>query len=431
MKRLNFSVVIAVLLLGFTVAGQDPTAAKGSLAGPGSVRQITLDEAKSLAAQKRGDNPMVKLAKLAADVAEYKRKQAQADYFPKIGSTFANMHFNKFMGQELQLARRTVGVPLMNKDFTLFATTVTQPVTPLLKVREAVKIMRADETLAKAKATAAEQSLSASVEKAYFDLLLTQKQQIISAATVRALDKRLQVASVSGADLAGMSDQETEVLEITKRSLELRSKEVELTAALNDLIGLPADTTLELALPITPIPPGPEVTIGEATARAETLNLAVIEAEQNVVKARAAKKLSQLEYVPDVAVIGGYSYQNALPLLPNDFSFVGVMATFNVFDFGKREHLIKERKTTLEMAETGLVLAKAAAAAQVKTSFYEVEKTRKILEITRRIVAAQPTTMVSYGSDAFVKRANAETEMIEAELAYRKAVAELKRLTGE
>jgi hypothetical protein len=32
------------------------------------------------------------------------------------------------------------------------------------------------------------------------------------------------------------------------------------------------------------------------------------------------------------------------------------MATLNVFDFGKRERTIKERKTQLEMAQTALTI---------------------------------------------------------------------------
>ncbi len=54
-------------------------------------------------------------------------------------------------------------------------------------------------------------------------------------------------------------------------------------------------------------------------------------------------------------MMGGYSYQdNLAPLLPHDFSFVGIVATYNVFDFGKREHTIKGASAQAEMAEIGL-----------------------------------------------------------------------------
>jgi outer membrane protein TolC len=86
----------------------------------------------------------------------------------------------------------------------------------------------------------------------------------------------------------------------------------------------------------------------------------VIEAQQTVEKARAATKVSKLDYVPDIAVIGGWAFQDdVVPLLPNNFGYVGVMGSYNIFNFGKREYSIKERGTQLKMARTALELTKA------------------------------------------------------------------------
>jgi outer membrane protein TolC len=96
---------------------------------------------------------------------------------PKIGSEFFNLHFNKFMGQTIQLARRAADLPLVNKDQTIFVATVTQPVTPLLKVRQAVRIARADEAIAEAKATQMLAQVAANIETIYFRLLVAQRRQ--------------------------------------------------------------------------------------------------------------------------------------------------------------------------------------------------------------------------------------------------------------
>ena len=126
----------------------------------------------------------------------------------------------------------------------------------------------------------------------------------------------------------------------------------ELTASLDLLLGYPLDEELELAIPDTQMQ---EISLKEAADKAMTSNIEVVEAEQTVVKARAASKLSKLDYVPDVAVLGGYAYNsNAIPLLPRDFSFIGIMGSYNLFDFGKREHTIKERNAQVSLAETAL-----------------------------------------------------------------------------
>src|SRR5262245_60301735 len=127
-------------------------------------KRITLTEAQARAAE----TPQARAARLSVDAAKYHRQAVAADYFPKIDSTFANVHFNKFMGEIIQVARRELAVPLLNKDQTIVAFTATQPITPLFKVKQAVNIARADEAIAQARATATSASVAGKVEQAYF-----------------------------------------------------------------------------------------------------------------------------------------------------------------------------------------------------------------------------------------------------------------------
>lgn len=53
--------------------------------------RITLAEAESRAT----DNPLARVAELQINADRNHRQQAEANYFPKIGSTFVNMHFKK------------------------------------------------------------------------------------------------------------------------------------------------------------------------------------------------------------------------------------------------------------------------------------------------------------------------------------------------
>ena len=148
------------------------------LAQSSGTQQITLTEAQAKAVSSgRGTD----IAQLAVDAARYHRKAVQADHFPKVEAFFANLHFNKFMGQTIELARRTAELPLFTKDMTIFAGTVTQPVTPIFKIRQAVAIARADEEIAKAKAAHLAAQLTAEVERTYFAVLISQRRQTGSA----------------------------------------------------------------------------------------------------------------------------------------------------------------------------------------------------------------------------------------------------------
>jgi outer membrane protein TolC len=393
-------VLAGLVVLCVSVAAQSP--------GPGTQR-ITLTEAqaKAVSSSKGSD-----LAQLAVDAARYHRKAVQADYFPKIESFFANLHFNKFLGETIQLARRTADLPLLSKDQTIFTATVTQPVTPLFKVRQAVEIARADEEIAKAKGAHLAAQLTAEVERTYFAVLIAQRRQAV-AETAVMLESGLRLTSTGTPPLGSLTERHTALLKASKELETINGELAELTRALNSMLGFDPDTVLDLA---APEPAAENTSLGEATQQALANSPEIIEAEQTVVKAKAATRLSKLDYVPDVAVIGGYVYETAVPLLPKDFSFIGVMASVNIFDFGKRERTISERKTQLAMAEATVNLVKSKVAANARKAFLDLERTRKIRDLTRQLSSRVPAS------------APLEAETFQAELDYRSAYRELRRV---
>jgi len=355
--------VLAAIVLGIRFLSPN------LLAQSEGIQRITLEQAQKQAQVQAGAQKMASLARLGIDVARYHRKAAQADYLPKVGAEFFNLHFNKFMGQRFELRNREATLPLVDKDQTIFVATVEQPVTPLFKVREAVRIARADEVIAEAKATQMLAQVAANIETLYFRLLVAQR---------RPADARL----------------------------------TELTQSLNTLIGYPMDTPLELA---APAPASDTFSLEEATQQALTNSPDVVEAEQTVVKAKAAVRLSKLQYIPDVAVIGGYSIQTAIPALPKDFSFIGFMASVNIFDFGKRENTINESEARLSMAEANLELVRMKVAANARNAFFQLQRNREIRNATLEVASV-------------TKNPKAEADMFQAELDYRAACQQLKQV---
>lgn len=86
------------------------------------------------------------------------------------------------------------------------------------------------------------------------------------------------------------------------------------------------------------------------------------------------------------------------------------------------------------MAETALELTKAKVAATVKTSYFEMDRSGQLSQLTHRLSAAISPEKVSYskdGSELAVSRAKVEVEMLQADLDYRQALARLRTLMGE
>src|SRR5271170_1187914 len=117
---------------------------------------ITLEEVQQKVAAS-DTNPMVRLGQLQIEVARQTLLGTKATFFPQIGSMFSNFHFNKFMGEKLEVVgplgnARSIGLPLVGQNQTLVTVTATQPITPLFQLRELYKINLADERIARAKA---------------------------------------------------------------------------------------------------------------------------------------------------------------------------------------------------------------------------------------------------------------------------------------
>jgi hypothetical protein len=86
------------------------------------------------------------------------------------------LHYSEFLGSVLSVQRPIAGstvqvpVPLLTQNQTLVAVTFVQPITPIFQVHQLVKIARADERIAMAKAGVpiARNTSDAKIQEAYF-----------------------------------------------------------------------------------------------------------------------------------------------------------------------------------------------------------------------------------------------------------------------
>jgi outer membrane protein TolC len=431
----HIAALTAFLMCGALLSAQDlGTASRERLLLPSREgRYITLDQAQQVASQ--ANTLVARLGQLEVEAARQVRLATRADYFPQIGTIFTNLHFNKFMGPEFVLRPRalggaTIGVPLFGQDQTFIAFNAIQPITSLFKVREAVAIARADEDIARAKTATAGATGASAVEKNYFDLLVAQHEVALAEARVRTASAGRLVASAALAT-ASVDRARSETREAERALGESLVRVKELTASLNELLGWPKETPLELELPA---PLGEQLSLQDAVGTSLRTSADVIEAEQNVRKAEAASTLSRLDYIPDVAVIGGYAIQvDVIPALPRDFTYIGMTGSYNIFDFGKREHSVKARSAQLQMARTAFELTRAKVAAAVKTTYLELERSRALKELARVGTTGTEIADVTHTDKLDVRTAQMQRsqEMLRLEYQHRQAYARLKAMMGQ
>ena len=162
-KRLSASALALMMIAVGTVRAQDPPLMRDGIEGeltatpseskpPQKARRITLDQVRQQRSVDPVSGPLARLGQLSIEAARQHRLGVQADYFPKLGATFANLHYSEFLGQVLSVRRPIQGtltqvpVPLLSQNQTFAAITFVQPITPLFQIHQAVRIARADET---------------------------------------------------------------------------------------------------------------------------------------------------------------------------------------------------------------------------------------------------------------------------------------------
>jgi hypothetical protein len=78
-------------------------------------------------------------------------------------------------------------------------------------------------------------------------------------------------------------------------------------------------------------------------------------------------------------------------------------------------------------------LTKAKVAAAVKSAYFELERSRQLNQLARRMVSSTRVVEASYNPDdpeVESARATMEADMFRTELEYRQAYAKLKALMG-
>jgi hypothetical protein len=109
----------------------------------------------------------------------------------------------------------------------------------------------------------------------------------------------------------------------------------DLTADLNDLLGLPGDDVLEVTE--AGLPELTEPARDQAYDQARARNGEFLAASETLEKSRHAVRAAKYEYIPDVTLFARHGYQDGAPFLEDHVGIVGAELTWNIFDWGKRK----------------------------------------------------------------------------------------------
>jgi outer membrane protein TolC len=312
---------------------------------------------------------------------------------------------------------------VINEDTALNTIAVVQPVTDLLKVRQGVKLARADQGIAQAQMEKGTRELLAGAEQLFWGILAAQR---IRAGMVAGS------AGVEELAKTGNVEARTALVQGQQALQEVNAQITDLTQQLNVLIDLPLCTRLELIA--SPLPVAPLKCADEAVALAVQSSPEIREAEENVNKARAAVAAAKLDYVPSIAVVGGYSNQTLADYIQPNIGFVGVMGTYTFIDWGKRRNTIREREQLIAMATLKVQQTEAEVAQKALKAFQDYEQSAGALQLAEQLVGLRKESLKTAAAADQLKAGKdlltAEVDAVKADLNQRIAYVKLMSLIG-
>jgi outer membrane protein TolC len=404
----------------------------------GNVTRLSLDEAKQ---RVLANSKLLQLAAENVTSKEYATRAAKADYFPQIIGASVMFHFNDDLGSVLQFGgkhfhgplgndfltvpSKTIAVPLVQQDSAFTTISAVQPLTALLKVRQGVRIARADEGIAQAQMEQGRRELLSGVEQLFWGLLAAQR---IQAGAVQG------VAGAEELVKAGLPEGKLALVQAKQGLQQVDNQVADLAEQLAILLDVPTCTQFELVEP--PPPLAPVNCADEAVGLALASSPEVREAQENIAKARAAVAAAKVDYLPNISLVGGWA-NNAGMIEPiqQNFGMIGLVGTYTFVDWGKRKHTIREREQLISMAILKVQSTQDQVRQKALKAFREYEESGKAYQLAGELVEARQAALKAAVNPADKFKAakdlaEAQLDFVKADLAQRIAYVKLMAIIG-
>ena len=417
------------------------------------IRHLTLTDAVHLAI---GQNRALKIARLKVTEQEHRKAGEHSAYFPTMTNESNALHITDLQFVEIPAGGFgfVAGIPIPAQAITLpqgkltlysSGTQLSQPLTQLIRIRQANRIAAAEVAISRDDLKKAENQVALDVHTLYFGILIArlqkqaaEQQSAYAGEHLRESEEDiLKGAALKIAEIQGRAN----LLESQQTVLTADLQLADLTTELNDLLGLPLDTRLELD---PTVPAGFDQRPLEEYVRAAWAEHPEISAaEEAVRKARAGVSAAKSAYIPDITAYARHSYQSGVPFLLRNFGTFGFHLAWEVFDFSKRREAVREREAQLAQAEENLRRLEDEVAVGIERSYNKVQRTRNLVQVANQVVKlrqeserlagnqlTQGVALISDRRQATAATYKAQADFLQASLGYLLAWAELEQAVG-
>ncbi len=418
------------------------------------VRKLSLKEAVELAISQ---NHSLRIARLKIVENEQKKAGEHASYFPSIkdhanaGDSTGVDHivipagtFGVVQGQ--LVPGNAVTIPQGLHYLLINEASISQPLTQLIRIREANRIAAAQVAISRADLKKAENQVAVDVHRLYFAVLTAELQKRAAEEQIAYAkqERKENTEGVRNGSMLRVSEiqGDTDVLQGQQALLTADLQATDLNTELDDLLGLPLNTKLDLQ-PIEAIGPDRRP-LEEYVQAAWSNNPEIASAEESIKQARAAVASAKSAFIPDITAYASETWQNGVAFILPNVGAVGVRLDYDVFDFGKRRAAVREHEAQLAQTEENLKRLKDDISAQVERTYNALERSKSLVAVADQVVAlrreserlshnqvTEGVVTVANTLEAASATYKSQVDLLQANLNYMLAWAELKQTIGQ
>ena len=325
-------------------------------------------------------------------------------------------------------------------------TQITQPLTALLKIRQVNDVAQAEVKASRAKEQLTGNDVALAVHQVYYKILIAQAHRSATEARIKASDdlqsERVEQVKFGSTLKQDLIDSRAQFLQAKQELLTTDLQLSDLKLKLNDLIGLPLATALDLDSAVAEFQPP---CLREECVRAATASHPeILAARAELEKAQAGTRFAKTDmWVPDVEAFARYSYANNVPFLARNFGTFGIHFGFDVFDSGRKKASLREREAQLSQAKENLAKLTDEVELTVQTAYNKLDRTQQMLKVSEEVVALrtessrvfqqkllQGAALTSQAANASAQQYDAKALLLQSQLDFLQANDELLNAIG-
>ena len=324
--------------------------------------------------------------------------------------------------------------------------TATQPLTQLFRINLSIKEQKLGAELSQQFYFEREQELVNEVRRAYHAILQSQSELESQRALLAYLEelqqltgRRLQQEAVLKADSLRIAAQRTKALyQLTVIQDTLADRK----EALNRLLG--RDLLEEFTVEMVPASLPEESSLPEARKSAIEMRPEI--KVETIKKERASleTRIEKTRYIPDISVQANYLTASNISFLPQNLGGVGVLLTWQPWDWGQKRHNIAQKVDAEKQAQLSIDNVREQVLQEVDEAYRRLREARELLTSAQAARDAEVeklrNEMDAYSHQAIVLSdllqqqssvASAEDQYRQALLAFWRARADFERALGE